>query len=248
MDADFVDSLGLKLNLMLPIYVEWKKQFDIEDHEEPNLITFIEQLKDEEILIYYTDSILQEAEQWNDDHGYGVINLIRYSIIDRLENKRQYPITPFDTSHKNQWTDQVCQSVRDGELSHMRHLKVYFIDDYLNDSNEKDLQNSMIIFKDKTIDEQMFFYHGTTEIHAQSIIARGIRLVTTGSRPGDFGFGFYTANDFIDALRHAENRAIKTHGEQRPACLVFSISKNEFNAYQIIRLLYEEKEEKFIRE
>ncbi|CAF4784352.1 unnamed protein product, partial [Rotaria sp. Silwood2] len=57
MDADFVDSLGLKLNLMLPIYVEWKKQFDIEDHEEPNLITFIEQLKDEEILIYYTDII-----------------------------------------------------------------------------------------------------------------------------------------------------------------------------------------------
>ncbi|CAF4304470.1 unnamed protein product [Rotaria sp. Silwood2] len=106
----------------------------------------------------------------------------------------------------------------------------------------------MIIFKDKTIDEQMFFYHGTTEIHAQSIIAHGIRLVTTGSRPGDFGFGFYTTNDFIDALRHAETRAIKTHGEQRPACLVFSISKNEFNAHQIIRLLYEEKEETFIRE
>ncbi|CAF1619364.1 unnamed protein product, partial [Rotaria sordida] len=248
LDADFVDSLGLKLNLMLPVYVQWKKQFDFEDHEESNFITFIQQLKDEEIISYYTDRIIKEAEQWNDEHGCGVIDLIRYSIIDRLESKRQYPITPFDTSRQNQWIDQICESVRDGELSYMRRLKIYSIDDYLSDSNEKDLRNSMKIFENKTTDEQIFFYHGTTEIHAQSIVTCGIRLVKRGSRPGDFGFGFYTTNNLIEALRHAEDRSIATHGEQRPACLVFSISKNEFNAHQLIRLLYEEKEEEFIRE
>ncbi|CAF1678387.1 unnamed protein product, partial [Didymodactylos carnosus] len=41
LDPTFVDALGLKLNLMLPVYSEWKKQSDIEDHEEWNLITFI---------------------------------------------------------------------------------------------------------------------------------------------------------------------------------------------------------------
>ncbi|CAF0903010.1 unnamed protein product, partial [Didymodactylos carnosus] len=206
------------------------------------------QLKDEEISIYFTDAILPEAEKWDDEHGYGIIDLIRYSIIDRLENKRQCPLTPFDTSRQNQWIDQVCQSVRDGELSYMRHLQVYFTDDYLNTSDEKDLQNSMTIFKNKSTDEQMFFYHGTTEIRAQSIIASGIHLVTRGSRPSDFGFRFYTTNNFIEALRHAKNRAIRTDGEQRPACLIFSISKNEFNNHQVVRLLYEEKEEQLIRE
>ena len=244
----FVDAFGLKLNLMLPAYSQWKKQFDIEGHEEWDLITFIKQLKDEEISIYFTDAIVEEATKWNDEHGVGVIDLIRYSIIDRLNNKRQCPLTPFDISCKEQWISQDCQSVRDGELSYMRRLQIYFIDDYLNASNEKDLQNSLAIFQDKSIDEQIFFYHGTTEIHAQSIIGRGIHLVTKESRSGNFGFGFYITNNIIQALRHAENRANRTGGERRPACLLFSISKNEFNSHQIIRLLYEEKEEQIMRE
>jgi hypothetical protein len=69
-----------------------------------------------------------------------------------------------------------------------------------------------------------------------------------GSRPGDFGFSFYTTNNLIDALKHAENRVNRTDGEQRPACLIFSISKNELNSYQIVRLLYDEKQEQITRE
>jgi len=76
------DSIGLKLNLILPVYNKWKKQFDIEDHQQYDLITFIKQLKDEEISSYFTDTIAEQAKTWYDDHGYGIINLIRYSIID----------------------------------------------------------------------------------------------------------------------------------------------------------------------
>ncbi|UJR29103.1 hypothetical protein I4U23_010317 [Adineta vaga] len=238
-----LDPAFVRLELMLPIYNRWKNQFGEEDHGESDLIAFIKQLKDEEISIYFTDTILEKAKKWNDEHGYGIIDLIRYAIIDGLENKRQCPLTPFDTSRDKEWIEQVYDSVRDGELSYKRHLQVYTSDDPLHISPEKDLRNLMSIFKDQTLEEQIFFYHGTTEINAQLIISRGIHLHLNRSRPGDFGFGFYTTNSLFDALRHAENRANRTDGEQRAACLIFSISKHEFNSYQIVRLSYDEKHE-----
>ncbi|CAF0798087.1 unnamed protein product [Adineta steineri] len=188
------------------------------------------------------------ADKWNDEHGYGIIDLIRYSVVDRLENNRQCPLTLFDTSCDKEWIEQIFDSVRDSELSYTRRLQIYTSNDGLHNSAEKDLQNSMSIFIDKATEEQMFFYHGPTAINAQLIISRGIHLHLRASRPGDFGFGFYTTNNLVHALRHAENRANKTDGEQRPACLIFSISKNEFNSYQIVRLLYAEKQEQITRE
>jgi hypothetical protein len=86
----------------------------------------------------------------------------------------------------------------------------------LNNSNQKDFQNSIKIFNNKSSEEKVFLYLGTFENNAQSIISRGIYLYTRGSRPGDFGHGFYTTTNFIQALKRAENKAIKTHGEQRP--------------------------------
>lgn len=138
------------------------------------------------------------------------------------------------------------ESVRDGQLSYIRHVQLYFMDRDFYDIKHQDLQSSMTILKDKLNDEELLFFHGTTEINAQSIVARGIVLVSRGSRPGDFGFGFYTTNNFFQALQHAEHRARQTVGEQRAACLVFSIPKDVFNAHQIISLSYEEKEEELI--
>ena len=89
----------------------------------------------------------------------------------------------------------------------------------------------------------MFLYHGTTENHAHSIISRGIHLYTRGSRAGDFGHGFYTTSNYIEAIKRAETKAIRTNGDQRPACLIFSLSKDEFNSHEISRLSYEEKEQ-----
>ncbi|CAF0829263.1 unnamed protein product [Adineta steineri] len=181
-------------------------------------------VKVEKISTYFTDTILETADKWNDEHGYGIIDLIQYSILGRLENNRQCPLTPFDTSCDKEWIEQIFDSVHDSELSFTRRLQIYTSNDDLHNSAEKDLQNLMSIFKDKATEEQI------------------------ASRPGDFGFGFYTTNNLVDALRHAENRANKTGGEQRSACLIFSISKNEFNSYQIVRLLYAEKQEQITRE
>ncbi|CAF0949879.1 unnamed protein product [Adineta steineri] len=171
------------------------------------------------------------VDKWNDEHGYGIIDLIRYSIVDRLENNRQCPLTPFDTSCGKEWIEQIFDSVHDSELSYTRRLQIHTSNDDLHNSAEKDLQNLI-----------------TTEINAQLIISHGIHLHLRASRPDDFGFGFYTTNNLVDALRHAENRTDKTGGEQRPACLIFSIPKNEFNSYQIVRLLYAEKQEQITRE
>jgi hypothetical protein len=98
-DTIYYQRIGLKYNLLLPIYSQWKEEFDAEDHQQCDLIEFIKQLKDEEMLIYFTDAICEEASQWEDEHGEGIVNLIRYSITERLNNKQQYPLTPFDTTH-----------------------------------------------------------------------------------------------------------------------------------------------------
>ncbi|CAF1372515.1 unnamed protein product [Rotaria magnacalcarata] len=191
---------------MLPKYIQWKKHFDKDDNDslEFNLISFIEQLDDEEIYSYYTDAILELAKQWDDDHGCGIIDMIRFSIIDQLLCKRQLPGSPLDHSCPNKWIDQVCESVHDGQLNYMRPLKIYYSDDDLCSTKETELRNSMIMFKDKSVNEQIFFYHGTTEFHAENIITRGIRLFSRMSRPGDFGYGFYTTHSFSEALRHAK--------------------------------------------
>jgi hypothetical protein len=109
--------------------------------------------------------------------------------------------------------------------------------EHLSSSNEKKLFNSMDTTKKNSPNERLFFYHGTTEVSAQYIIARGIHLRTRDSRCGDFGYGFYTTHNFTAALHHAENRSIKTHGKHRPAGLVFVISKAEFNGHEILCLI-----------
>ncbi len=63
MDPTYLNALGLKLNVILSAYVKWKSKFDIEDHSECNLITFIEQVNDEEISNYFTDAILEDAKK-----------------------------------------------------------------------------------------------------------------------------------------------------------------------------------------
>ncbi|CAF4372762.1 unnamed protein product, partial [Rotaria magnacalcarata] len=206
LESIFGTSLRLNLNVMLPKYIQWKKHFDKDDNDslEFNLISFIEQLDDEEIYSYYTDAILELAKQWDDDHGCGIIDMIRFSIIDQLLCKRQLPGSPLDHSCPNKWIDQVCESVHDGQLNYMRPLKIYYSDDDLCSTKETELRNSMIMFKDKSVNEQIFFYHGTTEFHAENIITRGIRLFSRMSRPGDFGYGFYTTHSFSEALRHAK--------------------------------------------
>ena len=97
--------------------------------------------------------------------------------------------------------------------------------------------------KRNVLNEQILFYHGTTEQSAKMIISRGIHLRTDLSRPGDFGYGFYVTEDFPTALQHAENRCLRTHGQERPACLVFTIGKNEFHAHEIRKLTYHEQPE-----
>ncbi len=59
------------------MYGQQKKQIHIEDHEEQNLITFMKQLKDEEISIYFTHAFLAKTAKWNDEQYYDVIDLSR---------------------------------------------------------------------------------------------------------------------------------------------------------------------------
>ncbi len=49
--------------MILSAYVKWKSKCDIEDHDECNLITFIEQVNDEETSNYFTDAILEDAKK-----------------------------------------------------------------------------------------------------------------------------------------------------------------------------------------
>lgn len=98
-----------------------------------------------------------------------------------------------------------------------------------------------LTLKNKSDKEQLVLYHGTTESYANLIINRGIHLRLRWSRGGDFGYGFYTTDDFIAATKYAQNRAQKAN--ERPACLVFCIPKDVFNAHEIFRLLYDEHDE-----
>jgi hypothetical protein len=62
LDPTYLNALGLKFHVILSAYVKWKSKCDIEDHDECNLITFIEQVNDEETSNYFTDAILEDAK------------------------------------------------------------------------------------------------------------------------------------------------------------------------------------------
>ena len=134
-DSIFIHRIGLRSSLISPNYDIWKQKRDIED-EESDLISYIQQLNEEDISSYLTDEILSDARTWNDEHGCGVIQLIRYSIIDHLESKRQRGTTVFDDSRPNQWVTEDFESVRAGELCFKRRLRIYSTDIYLNESNQ----------------------------------------------------------------------------------------------------------------
>ena len=205
-----------------------------------DLLDFIDNLDDERLSSYLNEEIIEQAKKWEDQHGNDIISMIRQTIVDRLIAKQAVPLTPFNTTRPNEFTEQSIESVRFGELSDIRRLYVYFVDGDVTSSHEKRIFNSIDNLKKNSLNEYLLFYHGTTEAHARSIIARGIHLRPRCSRGGDFGFGFYTTNDFCAAIRHAENRAMRTQGEQRPACLIFGIRKDEFNGHEILRLAYDQ--------
>jgi hypothetical protein len=83
--------------------------------------------------------------------------------------KQQYPLSPFDTSHPNEWINQDLESVRDGQLSYIRHVQLYFMDRDFYDIKHKDLQSSMTVLKDKLNDEQLLFFYDTGNIPNQCI-------------------------------------------------------------------------------
>jgi len=165
-----------------------------------------------------------------------------------LVNQRQYPLPTFDTSHAKRWVKQTCESVKAGELSYNRDIEIYYVNDYMKYGEETRILNSMVKFLNKSNDEEIFFFHGTTEIAAQSIVSRGIKFQRRNARPGDFGYGFYTTNNFFRARKLAEKRARSADEGTRPACLVFVMAKDKFNSHQIVRLLYKETQDEFTRQ